>query len=330
MSDTSLPPESTDDELVSAVLDGEASDDERACAAGDPALRARLAELTRARDAVAAAVPVDDATRDATIAAALAVHTPVAGDPATGDQDAPVVALHRSRNRALVALSVAAVAVLAVVVPLAISRAGRSQTNAASAPVARGSAADRSGAPESQALGEAEGGAPSAAAGAAPSTTATALPRATIPVDSPAVVAASFLGDDLGSVADAAGLRERVAARFQLRDDVHADDGGQTSDRAAEAGHDDDQGAPAASPSPPGTFLPPEAQAEIVARLQACDPQVRSREPGLGVVLFTAAVSYDGVPALTFLYDGNPDAANRLVTVDRLTCATLDVQPSPR
>ncbi|QGG96891.1 hypothetical protein [Actinomarinicola tropica] len=54
---TDLPPPSSDDELVSAVLDGVATSDERAQVLADDRLRARLRELTAVRDAVA--VPVD-------------------------------------------------------------------------------------------------------------------------------------------------------------------------------------------------------------------------------------------------------------------------------
>ena len=46
----------TDDELVSAVLDGEATDEEVARVHADAALSARLAELRAARDAIAASV----------------------------------------------------------------------------------------------------------------------------------------------------------------------------------------------------------------------------------------------------------------------------------
>jgi hypothetical protein len=46
-------PHSPDDELVTAVLDGEATADERARVADDPALARRLEELSRVRDAVA-------------------------------------------------------------------------------------------------------------------------------------------------------------------------------------------------------------------------------------------------------------------------------------
>jgi hypothetical protein len=62
-----------DDDLVSAVLDGEATADERAQVAADPVLSARLAEFADAAERVAGPVaPRDAADRDRAIAAAVA------------------------------------------------------------------------------------------------------------------------------------------------------------------------------------------------------------------------------------------------------------------
>ncbi|MFP3906084.1 MAG: hypothetical protein ACLFWR_03580 [Acidimicrobiales bacterium] len=59
---TDLPP-SPDDEIVSAVLDGEATDDERARVASDPELARRLTELRGVSTAVAEPVaPLDELT----------------------------------------------------------------------------------------------------------------------------------------------------------------------------------------------------------------------------------------------------------------------------
>lgn len=63
----------TDDELVSAVLDGEATRDERARVAADPALSGRLAEFAAVAEAVGAPdAPPSAGSRDAAIAAAVA------------------------------------------------------------------------------------------------------------------------------------------------------------------------------------------------------------------------------------------------------------------
>jgi len=62
-----------DDELVNAVLDGEATPDERARVEGDPTLRARLEELRAVSDLVGSPPPSpDDAQRERAIAAAKA------------------------------------------------------------------------------------------------------------------------------------------------------------------------------------------------------------------------------------------------------------------
>ena len=63
----------TDDELVSAVLDGEATADERSRVAADPALSARLAEFAAVADALSAPVtPPSADARDAALTAAVA------------------------------------------------------------------------------------------------------------------------------------------------------------------------------------------------------------------------------------------------------------------
>lgn len=93
-----------DDELVSAVLDGEATADERARVEADPVLSARLAEFAAVADAVGAPVaPSPGETRDTAIAAAVAE----AGRPD------PVVVPLRPRRSTGSFLAVAA-AVLAV------------------------------------------------------------------------------------------------------------------------------------------------------------------------------------------------------------------------
>jgi negative regulator of sigma E activity len=62
-----------DDELVSALLDGEATPEEEARVTSDPELAARLAEFRAVAEAVGAPVPVaQQAARDAAIARAIA------------------------------------------------------------------------------------------------------------------------------------------------------------------------------------------------------------------------------------------------------------------
>ncbi len=62
-----------DDDLVSAVLDGKATADERARVLADPVLRARLEEFGAVRDLIGSPVPPqDDADRDEAIRRAIA------------------------------------------------------------------------------------------------------------------------------------------------------------------------------------------------------------------------------------------------------------------
>jgi len=102
----------TDDELVSAVLDGEATDEETARVYADVVLTARLDELRAARDTIAA--PVDLPTseqRDALIAAA--VTSADARAEASAAASPPIDVHDRHRRRVLRVASIAA-ALLAV------------------------------------------------------------------------------------------------------------------------------------------------------------------------------------------------------------------------
>jgi hypothetical protein len=80
------------DEIASAVLDGEASEAERALADGDPRVAVRVETLRRVRAVIADVAPVDPDQREQAIAAALAV----AADAGTG---ATVTSLAEQRRR---------------------------------------------------------------------------------------------------------------------------------------------------------------------------------------------------------------------------------------
>jgi hypothetical protein len=158
----------TDDELVSAVLDGEATDEEAAHVRADPALSARLVELRAARDAIAVSVPLPmNEQRDALIAAAMT------SADAAADADAaarPADELReRRRRRALRVASVAA-AVLAVagiigaIAALASRDSRKADTSAAGQ--AASSPVTTAQAPQSTPPFAADGGAAQAAAGA--------------------------------------------------------------------------------------------------------------------------------------------------------------------
>jgi hypothetical protein len=116
------------DELASALLDGTTSPEEAARLAADPALRMRAAaraeELRAVRRALAELPPIDPARRDATISAALDAFD----GPAVASAGATVTPLAPRRGlspRAVRALGAAAVVLLlALLVPLLMSRDG--------------------------------------------------------------------------------------------------------------------------------------------------------------------------------------------------------------
>jgi hypothetical protein len=121
-----------DDELVSAVLDGEATAQERALVEGSAEGRRRLAELRAVAEVVAAPpAPLDPGTIDAMVGRALDAAQPA---PAPVDE----VAARRARRSAASArwrqgLAVAAAAVAAVVLVGGLAvLAGRSGTSSSS------------------------------------------------------------------------------------------------------------------------------------------------------------------------------------------------------
>jgi hypothetical protein len=102
-----------DDEIVSAVLDGEATPEERARVQGDPELSARLEVFRQLSNAVAEPVGgLDEVTRRRLVERALGATDPLPGMPGAGHQPA-------RRNRFLG--GAAAVASAAVVALLALT-----------------------------------------------------------------------------------------------------------------------------------------------------------------------------------------------------------------
>ncbi|MEO7557313.1 MAG: hypothetical protein ABIV94_11990 [Acidimicrobiales bacterium] len=120
------------DELVSAVIDGEASDADQARVASDRELSERREQLAAA--AAALGGPVDSPTasaRDAAIAAALAAFDEGQARPDPEAAPAPVIAL-RGR-RPLRWLGVAAAAAIAVVAGAVLLRGGGSSSSTTAA-----------------------------------------------------------------------------------------------------------------------------------------------------------------------------------------------------
>jgi hypothetical protein len=103
----------SDDELASAMLDGEAT----APRPGDAAVAARVDELRRAADAIAQPLVVDDAPRERAIAAALQAFDDA--PPATATEPDTTAA---RRTRFMPALAAVAAAVLVLVGVVAVLR----------------------------------------------------------------------------------------------------------------------------------------------------------------------------------------------------------------
>ncbi|MGY6500778.1 MAG: hypothetical protein ACXIVQ_07815 [Acidimicrobiales bacterium] len=103
-----------DDEIVSAVLDGEATEDERARVMADPTMSARLAELTAVRDLVAEpVVPLDELTSRRLVATALdRADAAASPEPATAAPQQPATRPWWQRSAGWVGSAAAAVAVV--------------------------------------------------------------------------------------------------------------------------------------------------------------------------------------------------------------------------
>lgn len=235
-----------DDELVSAVLDGEASPDEVARVEGDPVLAERLRELRAVATAVAAPVAphpaLDDLLGRALASAdeppAETPSTPVAPDPTathtSGVADLGAARRRRERTRRLLAVA-AVVAVLALAVPLLGSLDEGDTDSAETASVSAGDAADPDTVGEAdESLSTADGagsGLDDATAEAAVPTTTAAGPASSVPPDASASARTAGLGA-LGEFAATAPLVDVVrdlAARPST--DLDAD---QTADAPAD------------------------------------------------------------------------------------------------
>lgn len=112
------------DEILSAIIDGEADDETVAAVAADPAATARLAQLRNAVDMVA--TPVPDATperRSASIAAAMAAATPASPEvtslAAARHERTAKTSTKSESTRQWFVLAAAAIA-LVVAIPLAL------------------------------------------------------------------------------------------------------------------------------------------------------------------------------------------------------------------
>jgi hypothetical protein len=306
-------PSPSDDELLSAVLDGETAADVADRVAADPRLAARLETLREVATAVAAPVPIDVDTADRHLTRARETWSSTgAGHRADGVEaaSAPVVDLASRRRRVHLVGVAAAVVALALLVPVLVAVLGRSDGDlaetATGAPAA--STADDAG----RAAAEGSGGdgasvptveatSPGGTAGSAPSP----------PIDEPV-----DLGD-LGAAPDAAALRARVDAALVERDAASSPVAPSTGPTAARAPTPDL--ATGGVPDDP----PPDAPDRAGASAGCADPvasvtdvpSVRARAEGSVGELAVAVYVVDGV-------DG-PE----VVVADPTTCAVLTRLP---
>jgi hypothetical protein len=197
------------DDLASAHLDGLTSAAEAARVKSDPELQGRVAALAEARDALRdAPAPVDDARREASIAAALAAFDARSDDGGPGrDELAARRARRTARRRLLPAIGVAAaVAIAALVLPRLAGDDGSTTTTAAAK-------ADRDAVTTtaSPMIAAAPGAADSGALDSSTESATGPLPVTTAP---PSAAGSAPFPVDLGPVADLDGLVD--AARGEL------------------------------------------------------------------------------------------------------------------
>ncbi len=300
----------SDDELVSAYLDGEASAVERARVEGDPALLARVEELRAVMGAISAPVaPPDERAREAAIERALAEHPAVGpGRSAAGGSPAVVIdftadAARRNRRRTLL---VAAAAALLVLMGLPLLLRERTSTQTASeaptsapseaAPDLRSRGADRSKPVPDEAAGSAHDGDEQA------QTTTIAGPNATTSSagvsESPAVRA--FRGD-LGPITDTRALRQTALGSL---------------------------GDGAAGEAPRVTSTSGDLDAASLEQLDACSRILSGTDRELGELMITARATHQGANAFVLVYAirnevTNANGDHRAYLVAPSTCAVL-------
>jgi hypothetical protein len=256
MTDDPTRPDLTPDELASARVDGLATPEQVAQIEADPDLRARVARLEAARDAVRVPdLPPDEDRRQAAIAAALGAAELPAG--------AQVVALasRRSATRRLRWAAAAAAAVaIALVLPRLLDRdSGSADTSVAAAPK---SSSDEGSAERNQTADADTFESAAGAAGAAPDVGSTTT--AARGVEQYSCCPLRFLG----------GARDLAQLATDARKVI-------------------DSEPDAFSPGDP-PFVPDDAQAECLARLASIGTAPASDGDPAGQVLLSAYGSVDG------------------------------------
>jgi hypothetical protein len=328
MTDAMLPP---DDELVSAVLDGEATPEERARVEADPAAQERLARFAEARRQIATPVTVPSEARERAIAAALgafdaASSTPppapwapvepaaappraVGGAPATAPSDELAARRNRPGRGLRLLAAAAAVVVVLIGVGAVIQRADQGEQVATSAPASQDADNSDRAQPERAPSADVDTNEPAVTTtrppGAVTPTAPTTTSSPTDGAEPPTAVSPAAPLVELGSIATTRELRTAVLAGI-------------------------DEQASSSRPDPSTAY-----EASAVAggpAFVSCADQVHAADPEIGGVLLSAEATYQGRPAivLAFAIDraAHP-AANgsvRIYALDAATCATRSVQ----
>jgi hypothetical protein len=291
---------SPDDEIASAVLDGEATLDEVARVAREPQLAERVEAFRAVRAAIADPVtPPSAPARDQAIATALAVAEAAgsAGDDPTASGepdrsgDGRVRPLVRPK-RAGRAWSVAAAVAAAVLIPLAavaVLSSGESQDDSASSGVE--AATD-----QFEPAGD--------------EVVTTTTPN----LDS----AESLAGEtetDLGTIDDAAELRQVASADLRsARSAIPHTDVAPSADE------------PSASPSTTVTAAPSEGGATSFGAETAtpCTAAAQTADPSLATLVYTAKATYQGTPVWVEVYR-SADGTVEIAVVNAIDgCTTLE------
>jgi hypothetical protein len=268
------PDHEPDDELVSAVLDGEATSEERARVLDDERLRSRLEELrTVATTLRSSTVVADSPTREHAIARALEAAAQTAGGDRSAAPSVDTVRIPTTVRRVAPWLAAAA-AVLAVLLPVSlalVSSDGERSREAATS-------IESDAGPTAEGQGTAPGAADDSPDAAVDDTLSAdqAPPAALGELESPAELAraASTL------------VGTEFAQRF-----------GGFSESAPEEGLDPDT-----------------ADARLnFSALATCEEAVRRRDPPMTTVVATAVATYQGSPAFVVVVAEGPGGPPLLV-----------------
>jgi hypothetical protein len=276
-----------DDELVSAHLDGTATPDEAAAVEASAPAMARRAELDAVRARMGEPVTPPEGARDRALAAALAVYDEqrAAADPATAPAptavslgDARSARAARRRRRLVPVLGAVAAVALALVAAAGLFARPPADTSASS-----GAASDQTVAGFApQAESEAPQAPGSGEDGSTPLSNELAAP--------------ARAGVDLGTIADAAGLRRAVAGALAPP-------------------------ARAAGPAPP-----PPADA-VAGGTASCEAARRAADPGLGPLRLAGTARYQGAPVEVLAFAATSTAPARTFLSEPATCRVVLVDP---